>query len=930
MVSIVRGISGIARSESTDPVQDASDYEHARSKLEEDLVGIRSTVKILSASDHDIGLSSDEIKTLNSLTSKFYSRAKFSSDEAKQLLQLRDKVGEMADMYASAEEQKTIAASSLLDTYQGILNDSRLTRSVRMTAMRELNGLLRVLNVNSSSLSTINMRKNNRIIDQAKAQLAHQQTQIKYSDTVKVANLTHRTKDERNSVDRFNLKQTGRNLRDSFMNTPSQISIGSVRKEALSSGLGALGLGDLDNVFGISDKLDNAISSMFRKRGVDSNSSTDEELKAISRDILKGDSATSGNHQPSSSSIDASKSSKASLSEEEKQTQHLREINDSIRDLVNETRGGLDEMSRKQTQLINGQSTLVDLDEQLISTTRANGRSNNEEINPFDDGKDKSAADSIFDTLLDGDGRSRGRRGRRRTRIGRTLGKFGRIGRMAGGAIDSAATGGLVRGAVRGGGNLLRAGIRGARFIPGIGILATAGLSAADAFSGWDSDKAKSLFGRDDNWAKAGSSAASLASGLTFGLASPEDVVNVAKSAVDTVQKTYDGAVSIANNISTSMSNAYKSVAGWLSDKVSGTAKWFSDSYDSVSESLSGSMDKLSDLVSDFINDPIKSIGEGIGSVFDWLSELPIIGKFFKALKNGGAVVKDGLIGAGSSIISGARAVGGMISNGYDAAIDAGGSILQSAMTAGARYLPTSKEQRERKDSLAAYAKEQGIGGDELGLFMGQVQHESGNFRYNKELASGRSYEGRSDLGNVNAGDGVRYKGRGWIQLTGRANYKKYGQMLGLDLENNPELAEDPEVANKLAVAYWKDRVQPQLAKKGATVEVATKAVNGGYNGLEDRAAYTAEWMKENPDVEANKSGSQVAQNVPLEVPKSASPADDVVQRQKDQQAQLAASAQSKSADSGTPAVIPPTVVSDKSDTIDDYGLAFFNKMVLS
>lgn len=928
MVSIVRGISGIARSESTDPVQDASDYEHARSKLEEDLVGIRSTVKILSASDHDIGLSSEEIKTLNALTSKFYGRAKFSSDEAKQLLQLRDKVGEIADMYASAEDQKTIAASSLLDTYQGILNDSRLTRSVRMTAMRELNGLLRVLNVNSSSLSTINMRKNNRIIDQAKAQLAHQQAQIKYSDTVKVANLTHRTKDERNSVDRFNLKQTGRNLRDSFMNTPSQISIGSVRKEALSSGLGALGLGDLDNVFGLSDKLDNAISSMFRKRGGTEGSSTDEELKAISRDILKSDSKPGEANSRPASSVDTPKSNKFGPSEEEKQTQHLSEINDSIRDLINETRGGLDEMSRKQTQLINGQSTLVDLDEQLISTTRANGRSNNEEINPFDD-KDKSAADSIFDTLLDGDGRGRGRR-RGRTRIGRTLGKFGRIGRMAGRAIDSAATGGLVRGAVRGGGGLLRAGMRGAKFIPGIGLLATAGMSAVDAFSGWDSDKAKSLFGRDDNWAKAGSSAASMASGLTFGLASPEDVVNVAKAAVDTVQKTYDGAVSIANNLSTSMSNAYKTAFGWLSGKVDDTAKWFSDSYNSVSKSLSGEMDKLSDLVSDFINDPIKSIGEGIGSVFDWLSDLPVIGKFFKALKNGGSAVASSLIGAGSSIIGGVRTVGGMISNGYDAAVDAGGSILQSAMTAGARYLPTSKEQRERKDSLAAYAKEQGISGDELGLFMGQVQHESGNFRYNKELASGRAYEGRTDLGNVNPGDGVRYKGRGWIQLTGRANYKKYGQMLGLDLENNPELAEDPEVANKLAVAYWKDRVQPQMAKKGATVEVATKAVNGGYNGLSDRAAYTAEWMKENPDVEANKSGSQVAQNVPLEVPKSSSPADDVIQKQRDQQAQMSSVSQLRAPADPSQAVVPPMVVSDKSDTIDDYGLAFFNKMVLS
>lgn len=123
--------------------------------------------------------------------------------------------------------------------------------------------------------------------------------------------------------------------------------------------------------------------------------------------------------------------------------------------------------------------------------------------------------------------------------------------------------------------------------------------------------------------------------------------------------------------------------------------------------------------------------------------------------------------------------------------------------------------------------------------FLAQVGHESGQLRYVRELASGAAYEGRRDLGNVVAGDGVRYKGRGLIQITGRANYKECGRALGLDLVANPELLEEPLNACRSAAWFWNSRGLNALADEGDQRAI-TRRINGGYNGLDDRLALFA------------------------------------------------------------------------------------------
>lgn len=118
--------------------------------------------------------------------------------------------------------------------------------------------------------------------------------------------------------------------------------------------------------------------------------------------------------------------------------------------------------------------------------------------------------------------------------------------------------------------------------------------------------------------------------------------------------------------------------------------------------------------------------------------------------------------------------------------------------------------------------------------FLAQVAHESGSLKYVRELADGKAYEGRADLGNTEPGDGPKYKGRGLLQTTGRANYAACGIALGALLVGQPELLETPQLACRSAGWFWKSKNLNQYADNDSFGSL-TRAINGGYNGLDDR-----------------------------------------------------------------------------------------------
>jgi putative chitinase len=132
--------------------------------------------------------------------------------------------------------------------------------------------------------------------------------------------------------------------------------------------------------------------------------------------------------------------------------------------------------------------------------------------------------------------------------------------------------------------------------------------------------------------------------------------------------------------------------------------------------------------------------------------------------------------------------------------------------------------------------------------FIAQLAHESAQFRFMEEIwgptAAQRRYEPQTTLsatlGNTDTNDGFRFKGRGPIQITGRANYRRFGDLLGLDLVATPEHAAQPEVAFRIAALFWSkkglnelaDRVTPEAFKE------ITRRINGGFNGLAERERF--------------------------------------------------------------------------------------------
>jgi putative chitinase len=167
-------------------------------------------------------------------------------------------------------------------------------------------------------------------------------------------------------------------------------------------------------------------------------------------------------------------------------------------------------------------------------------------------------------------------------------------------------------------------------------------------------------------------------------------------------------------------------------------------------------------------------------------------------------------------------------------------AVLLSSMVTESRMISIgwTKSKMRYKDLMSALIKYGITNLESIRHFIAQCSHESGLGKWTKELASGKSYEGRKDLGNTQKGDGPKYKGAGFIHITGRANYQKFANSIGNQKIMNGVDYVAVNYPWASSAFWWKANGMNELCAKGTSVEKVTMIVNGGKKGLADRKKY--------------------------------------------------------------------------------------------
>lgn len=164
----------------------------------------------------------------------------------------------------------------------------------------------------------------------------------------------------------------------------------------------------------------------------------------------------------------------------------------------------------------------------------------------------------------------------------------------------------------------------------------------------------------------------------------------------------------------------------------------------------------------------------------------------------------------------------------------------------------TAQTPAEREQLLKKIALTSGIRGNELAALMAQASHETGGFKFLREIGDAKQFNkyesGRKAkiLGNTELGDGTRFRGGGFLHITGRYNYRWIGKILGIDLEKNPALIEKPGIAAAASLVYWQDRVKPKV-KDFKNIEKVTKQINPALKHASRRKAEFKKYSKTLP-----------------------------------------------------------------------------------
>lgn len=730
-----------------------------------------------------------KLNQLNMIRNKVIIGNRLTTEESKILEELQEKIKKISSIYNNYDINKNLILTNLINEYQLAINNHNTSYNDRQKAIQEISNIIKSNNVNPTTRIPLINKNIENIINNS--------NNIK-NGIIDINNLGSKTispfSDIKNSTTVNNFPNSNKtSFKNRFLNSLGNENSGlhNVLQGGLNIGLSAFGLGDINKVFNSSSSIiDKIVSYEQNKQKLNSDISLDNNPSLVKNN--------------------------ENLDKIDKNTNYSNKL---LENIYSQLRGNFNNILNKSSK------------------------------NEKEDSKDKKS-NSIFQDLFDtftGKGKN-GKLGKGLSILGGKTGKIidgalsafglGGISDIASTAIGLGSTamgtlgtvgskiGGIASniGSKIGIGGLAKGAGKLGKFLPGIGTAIAVGSAGYSAYKGFDNKQADELFGNHSTVSKIGSSLASVGNDLTFGLVDKKIFANVEKSLGKKLSGVFD----------------------WISGKTlknffTGNSK---ENKDDNSSLLGIKPDEIKSMFSNFGN-AVSNFTSGIGS---FLSNIPgFLGKAVNYIP-GVSVAKD-LYTKGNKVLNDAGIdtsnLGGFIDSVTGKSSRYGGSNDGSYGNTG-NGKKLSKVIEERKQILYNAARDAGMDENQTAIFMGQHDQETGGFQFMRELSSGKNYEGRTDLGNVNSGDGAKYKGRGYNQLTGRSNYKHYGDLIGEDLVNHPELAENPEISAKISVAYFQEH-QKQLAKKGIdifNVDNATQAINGGFNGIDERRADTEKWKK--------------------------------------------------------------------------------------
>ncbi|WP_206419348.1 glycoside hydrolase family 19 protein [Pseudomonas oleovorans] len=371
---------------------------------------------------------------------------------------------------------------------------------------------------------------------------------------------------------------------------------------------------------------------------------------------------------------------------------------------------------------------------------------------------------------------------------------------------------------------------------------------------------------------------------------------NVPGAILDAWHLSTDFFSSLWQQASSGLSERWASVSAYMSETWASVSAGASALWESLSGTVSAGWASLSGTLSTIWSTAVGEMQRGWGAALavaakGWEAFSSFAGKAGDWLKDKTGVdlkkVYSGAKETAGGLIDGAK---NAVSTTWDKAVGAASSAAQSVKSGAkavadatgvsgvVRSVKNAASYAKGKNALRHAMAESGITDpNEQAAFMAQMDHESAGFtsmqesfnyrdadrlmavsgsarRHGKQavetaMAQGPEavaelmYGGR--MGNVNPGDAHAFRGRGFVQLTGRDNYTAASRALGIDLVSNPDMAADPEVAAKVATWYWKSRPGLSEAAKNGDVTGVTKKINGGTNGLADRQAKTEKYLAE-------------------------------------------------------------------------------------